>query len=121
MTHVVKTDSRDPVKPGQTVDYRLAVVNHGPSDATGVSLNDTIPAQTSYFSANATQGTYAVPFWTVGNLASGVSANLTLVVAVSGNATGILSNTATVSNVASTMPQRIHDQKRRDSRAFDRS
>ena len=41
---VVKSDSRDPAKPGHPVDYRLAVLNRGPSDATNVVVTDTVPA-----------------------------------------------------------------------------
>ncbi len=38
------TDSPDPVPAGQTLTYDMSVTNHGPSDATGVTLIDTLAA-----------------------------------------------------------------------------
>jgi uncharacterized repeat protein (TIGR01451 family) len=93
---IIKTDDPDPVIAGNNLTYTVTVTNNGTSNATGVSVNETIPTQTTYVSSNVTQGAYAAPIWTVGNLASGVSANMTLVVTVNSNATGTISNTANV-------------------------
>ncbi|MDO8567820.1 MAG: DUF11 domain-containing protein, partial [Dehalococcoidales bacterium] len=94
---ITKTDIPDPVTAGQNLTYTITVTNNGPSAATGVTVCDTIPAQTTYSSNTTSQGTYTVPTWNVGSLAGGASANMTLVVTVSGTATGTITNTATVS------------------------
>src|SRR6266699_2287243 len=41
---ITKTDSPDPVNAGGTVTYTLTVHNGGPSDASGVKVQDTLPA-----------------------------------------------------------------------------
>jgi uncharacterized repeat protein (TIGR01451 family) len=41
------TDSGKPVGPGSTIDYTLTVRNIGNADATGVSITDPVPANTS--------------------------------------------------------------------------
>ncbi len=42
---ITKTDSADPVVPGQAFTYSLTVANSGPSDAATLSVSDTVPAQ----------------------------------------------------------------------------
>ncbi|MEO8424081.1 MAG: hypothetical protein ABI595_09240, partial [Actinomycetota bacterium] len=56
---IVKTDSTDPVTPGQAFTYTLTVTNNGPSNASTLSVSDTVPAQftvTSVTSPGATCG-----------------------------------------------------------------
>ena len=52
-----KTDTPDPVTAGQRLNYTLLVTNLGPSDATGVTAVDTLPAGVTYVSATSSQGT----------------------------------------------------------------
>ncbi len=40
---IVKTDSADPISPGDTFDYVITVTNAGPSDAANLQVTDTIP------------------------------------------------------------------------------
>ena len=40
---IVKTDSIDPVHPGQAFTYTLIVTNNGPSDAASLTVSDTVP------------------------------------------------------------------------------
>ena len=40
---ITKTDSVDPVNPGQSFNYTLTVNNAGPSTATGLTVSDTVP------------------------------------------------------------------------------
>ncbi|MGH2595871.1 MAG: DUF7507 domain-containing protein [Actinomycetota bacterium] len=42
---ITKTDSADPVNPGQAFTYTLTVTNNGPSDAATLTVSDTVPAQ----------------------------------------------------------------------------
>lgn len=46
-----KTDSVDPVVAGTNLTYDVTVTNNGPSDALGVVMLDTLPAQTVFVSA----------------------------------------------------------------------
>lgn len=46
----------DPVTVGTDVTYVVTVANAGPSDASAVSLSDTLPAGTTFVSANQTTG-----------------------------------------------------------------
>ncbi|UCB43247.1 MAG: DUF11 domain-containing protein, partial [Dehalococcoidales bacterium] len=80
--------------------YTVVVTNNGPSDASGVVVTDTLPAGVSYVSAAGSQGTVGhvrgVVTWNVGELASGASATLTIVVTVDSDTEGTITNTASV-------------------------
>ena len=41
---VTKTDSADPISPGDVLDYVITVTNIGPSDAQNLQVTDTLPA-----------------------------------------------------------------------------
>ncbi|HET9767059.1 MAG TPA: IPTL-CTERM sorting domain-containing protein, partial [Thermoanaerobaculia bacterium] len=92
---------------GDPVNYTINVTNNGPADASDVVVNDTIPAGTTFVSATPSQGTC--------NAASPVVCNLGQVLATSGasialvvnapNATGQITNTASVTNSPETDPQ----------------
>jgi uncharacterized repeat protein (TIGR01451 family) len=55
---LTKTDAGVPVGPGSNIDYTLTVHNIGAANATGVEIKDTIPAHTSFVSAD-NGGTYS--------------------------------------------------------------
>ncbi len=80
---------------GDQVTFTLTVTNHGPSDATGVLVNDELPDGYTFVSATPSVGNWTAPVWTIGDLASGDSATLSLLVTV--NESGEYLNTATVS------------------------
>ena len=101
------SESSDPVLAGsglENLTYFVTVTNVGVGNATGVVVTDVLslpPAGVSLVSATASTGpgTFSSPTWTVGSLASGASATLTIVLTVDRTTTGganVISNTATV-------------------------
>ncbi|HEY8962349.1 MAG TPA: hypothetical protein VIM57_09100, partial [Luteolibacter sp.] len=104
---IAMTDSPDPVNATQNVTYTIDVTENGPSDASSVSISDTLPANTTFVSATAPAGwsttapavggTGTITF-TRSILAAGGSAQFTIVAKVDllapNNST--LTNTATV-------------------------
>src|SRR5690606_34416444 len=70
--------------------------NAGPEDATGVVIEDVLPDGLTFVSANASDGTYdqATGLWTLGALANGADATLTIVARVDG--TTAITNTAEI-------------------------
>ena len=98
---VVKTASPDPVKAGQNLTYTLSSVNNGPSNATGVTLTDSLPAGVTFVSGTSSLGTVSYANGKVnvaiGNMGPGASVNTTIVVGVNSTTTGTLTNTAVIS------------------------
>ena len=83
---------------GQDVTYTILVTNDGPNIATGVIVTDTLPAGAAFVTAGTTQGTVSesggVVTATLGELASGATATVTITVRPT--AAGTLSNIASV-------------------------
>jgi uncharacterized repeat protein (TIGR01451 family) len=65
---------------GDVITYTVIVTNDGPDAATGVTINEPVPAGLDVVSATATAGSYdsITGVWTVGTLAGGASAALTI-------------------------------------------
>jgi uncharacterized repeat protein (TIGR01451 family) len=107
---VSKTESIDPVVAGSgagNLTYMVTVANNGPSDASGIALSEvlTLPAGVTVDSATPSQGSFVSPTWTVGNLASGGSATLTVVLTASSATvpgTDVICDTATLTAVNET-------------------
>lgn len=82
---------------GDKVTFTITLIDNGPATATGVSVQDSLPAGLTFFSATPSQGTYVSGSgaWSVGTVAAGASATLTIIATVvSPNAA---TNTASVS------------------------
>jgi uncharacterized repeat protein (TIGR01451 family) len=109
---VTKTGPSTAVQ-NQDVSYTIVVTNNGPSDAQAVTLNDPLPATTTFVSYTqnsgpafsctpppvGTNGTFSC---TIATLAAGASANFTLVVHTTlSTPPGPMSNTAVVSTATS--------------------
>jgi uncharacterized repeat protein (TIGR01451 family)/LPXTG-motif cell wall-anchored protein len=96
---ITKTVSPAVVNVGQNFTYTINVTNHGPSDATGVVVTDTLPADVTFVSASSScTGTTTITC-TIGNLAAGATASITIVARADkagtvGNAAAVTSTTA---------------------------
>jgi len=98
---VTKTDSADPVLVGNPLTYTITAINSGPDAATGVVLTDALPADVIYGFAVPSQGTGCAEAGgsvtcDLGDLVSGASATVTLV--VTPTVEGSITNTAGVTS-----------------------
>ena len=93
-----KSASPNPVLVGSNLTFHLVVMNTGTLSGTNVMVTDTLPANVTFVSATPSQGSCnlvaGVVKCSLGNLSSGASASIDIVVVP--NAVGPLSNTATV-------------------------
>ena len=100
---ITKTDSRDPATAGIGLRYTLANTNNGPSDATGLTVTDTLPGATTFLSAVPGSPTCSHSSGTVtcnlGGLAAGADTDVVVTVLVNSGTTGSISNTAGVSAI----------------------
>ena len=95
---VIKTASNQSPKEGETIIYTISVENKGPSDATGVSLIDVLPAGVTYVGHFANAGTYnqGSGLWTIGAISNGTTTILTINVTVDAGTThNQITNTTT--------------------------
>lgn len=77
---LTKTADRTSVVVGEQVVFTINLTNQGPSEATGVVVDDSLPNGISFVSSNTSQGSYnsSNGLWTVGTLTQGGGATLTL-------------------------------------------
>ena len=81
---------------GRKVIFTVVATNNGPSGATGVIVTDLLESGYTYDSSTATTGTYnpATGIWTIGNLANGATATITITATV--KPAGSYSSTGTI-------------------------
>ncbi len=111
---VAVNDSPDPAALGQPLRYTIVVTNNGPSTATGVTLSDTLSKNAGFSSASTTQGTCSskpvkqTVTCSIGDLASGAAATVTI--DVKPTAKGTATNTATVTATSPTDPNTTNNK-----------
>ena len=103
---ITKTDSADPVVPGQAFTYTLTVTNGGPSDAATLSVSDSVPAQFTVTNVTSPAGSCGfagqVVTCTRPTLANAATWVITVFVTTAAAAPGgTFSNTAAVSAATS--------------------
>jgi uncharacterized repeat protein (TIGR01451 family) len=99
---ITKSGAPNPVVSGNRVTYTLTISNNGSQPATGVSVTDPLPASVHFNSVSSTQGNCTTPTkpkggivtCNLGDLASGASTNIMII--VTATRPGTLTNTATV-------------------------
>lgn len=109
---ISKTDVTDPVNAGEQITYQITVVNDGPDDAAGVVVRDMLPAGVTFASGDVGGAANLVTvdggtgdiIGTIGPLANGATAIVTVVVDVATDATSPLTNNASVSSDPNTDP-----------------
>ena len=108
---IQKTVDADTVKPGDVDTYTIVVSNDGPADATGVQVEDVLPAGLDFVSAHADRGSYddESGIWSVGDLPVGASATLELRTRVAGNPAPQIVNSASVVGLDQTDPTPAND------------
>jgi uncharacterized repeat protein (TIGR01451 family) len=85
------------VTSGSNVTFTIVATNHGPADAAGVTVTDTLPAGLTFVSVATTKGSCtgtATVTCTIGALTNGQSATITIVACTS--TTGSFTNTTTL-------------------------
>ena len=92
---IVKTASSLTPTVGSNITFTLTETNAGPSNATGVTVTDILAAGYTFVNATPSVGNYVsgTGVWTIGALANGASATLSIVATV--NSSGSYGNTAT--------------------------
>ena len=103
---ITKSGAPNPVVSGDRLAYMLTVTNNGPQDGTGVTVTDPLPQSLHFNSVSSTQGSCSRSMTrpkpkgstvecSLGNLANGADASITIVVTTT--TPGTLTNTARVS------------------------
>ena len=104
---IVKTDSADPVAPGDSFSYTIVVSNAGPDAAPNVVVTDPVPPAFTVTGVSSPQGsctdTANMVSCTLASLAAGSTWTITVQVDVPAGATsGSVINTATVTGIGDT-------------------
>ena len=95
---ITNTASPNPGQAGVGLSYRIIATNHGPKQATNVTVTDTLPAGVTFVSATATQGNCNGSGPVVCNLGSlDVDSSATVTIVVVPASAGQITNSATVS------------------------
>ncbi len=97
---LTNTVDRASARVGENATFTIMVTNAGPSMATGVAVSAALPAGLSLVSNTPSIGSFNGSIWSVGTLAPGASATLTLVTRVDTTGTKSLAAQVSSSNQA---------------------
>ncbi len=89
---ITKNDSIDPILLGEQTQYTIVITNTGEATLTAVTASDLLPAGLSFVSSAPVSESDNALTWSLGELAPGAFATIT--VDVTGDATGTFTNTA---------------------------
>ncbi|MDO5836061.1 MAG: Ig-like domain-containing protein [Methanobacterium sp.] len=95
-----------PVNVGDTVTYTVTATNQGPSTATGILINDIVPAGLSGVTVTPSVGTYYNGIWTIPTLNNGASATLT----ITGTATTAMAGLTTTNTATRTSQEQYNNR-----------
>ncbi|MEJ5308582.1 MAG: hypothetical protein WHX52_02315, partial [Anaerolineae bacterium] len=96
---ITKSDSPDPVVPGETLIYTLVYTNYGPSDAVNVVVADMLPAEVTFVAADPPQASGPNPLtWNLGTLAAGAGGQIVITVTVNSDVTAPFTNTVVITS-----------------------
>jgi uncharacterized repeat protein (TIGR01451 family) len=93
---ISKTDNTLTYTPGTTTTYTIVVNNAGPSDVTGATVTDLLPAGVTWSWSSSIPSSGTGDINEMVNLASGASIIYTVIVTIPSDFTGTLNNTATI-------------------------
>lgn len=101
---ITKTADVTSTMEGGTVNYVLTVSASGPATSTGVTATDILHSGLTFVNATSSEGEYAssTGIWNIGDMPVSSTASLIIAATVDANATGMIANTATVGENAST-------------------
>jgi uncharacterized repeat protein (TIGR01451 family) len=93
---LTKTVSDSSPNVGEQVTFLITTRNQGPSQATGVTITESLPSGVTLVSSNPSQGSFNLSngLWSVGSIAAGGQATISLLARIDSPGTGI--NTAQV-------------------------
>ena len=110
---VEKSDSPDPVIAGSNLTYTIKVTNLGPSDNSGFTLSDALPAGTSFVSATSPDCVHSAGTVTCtsAGLAAGADVTWTIVASVASSVADgtTLSNSASIATNNTTDPVAVNN------------
>ena len=98
--NICKSDSQDPVKPGNEFTYTIRYANNSTMDITNVVITENYPAGITFVSASPAPDSGTNNKWTIGTLTAGSSGNITITVQVNSDVSNgtILHNTVTATS-----------------------
>ena len=107
---LAKTVSNPAPNVGDNVTFIVTATDNGPGPATGVTISDLLPPGLQLVNAITSQGAYdgGTGLWTVGSLANGGVATLTIIATVT--SPNPQTNTATISHTDSVDPNASNNQ-----------